>query len=143
MSPRERVDRLYDRVMRLSDAGKRDSVDFFVPMVMSAYQMLGPLDDDEHYDLGRIGEVAGVPGLARAEADTILRAHPTHLLGLILAAQAATSAKEPAEARRDYGRFLSARTTELAKDLPEYERHRNDIEAATVDAKRQGARGGS
>ncbi len=105
--------------------------------------MLGPLDDDEHYDVGRIGEVAGVPGLARAEADTILRAHPTHLLGLILAAQAASSAKTPAAARGYYGRFLAARSSELAKQLPEYERHRNDIEAAAVEAKRQGAGGGS
>jgi hypothetical protein len=143
MPPRERADRLYDRVMRLSDEGKRDSVDFFVPMVLSAYQMLEPLDDDERYDVGRIGEVAGVPGLARAEADTILRTHPTHLLGLILAGQAATSAKKPADARTYNDRFLSARASELAKNLPEYERHRNDIEAAAADAMKQRARGGS
>ncbi len=41
MSPRERADRLYDRVMRLGDEGKRDSVDFFLPMVLSAYQNAG------------------------------------------------------------------------------------------------------
>ena len=71
----------------LDEEGKRDSVEFFAPMVMAAYRMLGPLDLDQHYDLGRIGEVTGGGTLARAEADTILRADPTHLLGLALAAR--------------------------------------------------------
>ena len=72
MSPAERADRLYDRVMRLHGEGKDDSVRFFSPMILQAYQMLGPLDADHHYDLGRIGEVLGLADLAQAEADTIL-----------------------------------------------------------------------
>ena len=92
LSPSERADRLFDRVMRLKEQGKQDSVEFFAPMVMSAYQMMGPLNADQHYDLGRIGEVTGVTDLARAEADTILKANPAHLLGLALAAHAATAA---------------------------------------------------
>src|SRR5579862_7084814 len=71
MSPAERADRLYDRVMRLHEEGKDDSVRFFSPMVLQAYQMLGPLDADQHYDLGRIAEVLGMKDLAIAEADTI------------------------------------------------------------------------
>ena len=63
MSPQERADRLYDRVMRLAEEGKRDSVEFFAPMVVAAYGMLGPLNADSHYDLGRIGEVTGAGGL--------------------------------------------------------------------------------
>ena len=60
LSPSERADRLFDSVMRLKEQGKQDSVEFFAPMVMSAYQMMGPLNADQHYDLGRIGEVTGV-----------------------------------------------------------------------------------
>ena len=134
LSPRERADRLYDRVMRLAEQGKTDSVEFFAPMVMSAYQMMGPLDADGHYDLGRIGIVTGVTSLAAAEADTILRQNPTHLLGLALAARAA--ANQPRSVARGYNRrLLAAAPAELKKNLPEYARHRNDIEAALADAK--------
>ncbi len=138
MSPGERADRLFDRVMRLKEEGKQDSVEFFAPMVMSAYQMMGPLNADQHYDLGRIGEVTGVNGLARAEADTILKTDPTHLLGLALAAHAATAAKQPAAARQFYRRLLVAAPGETAKALPEYARHRNDIDAAIAEGKKMG-----
>lgn len=136
MSPRDRADRLYDRVMRLAQEGKTDSVEFFSPMVMSAYAMIAPLDADGHYDLGRIGDVTGVNALARAEADTILRSSPTHLLGLALAARAATAANRSAAARAYYRRLLDAAPSELAKQLPEYSRHRNDIETALAEARK-------
>ena len=136
LSPRERADRLYDRVMRLSEQGKTDSVEFFAPMVMAAYQMMGPLDADAHYDLGRIGVVTGVNSLAKAEADTILRSNPTHLLGLALAARAASTERPPSAARGYYRRLVAAAPAELKKNLPEYARHRNDIEAALSEAKR-------
>ena len=35
LSPRERADRLFDRIMRLSSEGKTDSVQYFAPMAMS------------------------------------------------------------------------------------------------------------
>ena len=131
MSPAERADRLYDRVMRLHGEGKDDSVRFFSPMILQAYQMLGPLDADQHYDLGRIAEVIGNPDLARAEADTILKAQPTHLLGLTLAARVAT----PDKARDFYKRLLAAEPAERKKALPEYDRHRDDIDAALATAR--------
>jgi hypothetical protein len=46
LSPRERADRLFDRMMRLSSEGKADSVQFFAPMAISVYQSLGALDAD-------------------------------------------------------------------------------------------------
>jgi tetratricopeptide (TPR) repeat protein len=135
MSPAERADRLYDRVMRLHSEGKDDSVRFFSPMVLTAYQMIGPLDADQHYDLGRIGEVLGNTDLARAEADTILRDQPTHLLGLTLAARAATLDKQPDKARDFYKRLLAAEPAERKRALPEYDRHRDDIDAAIATAR--------
>ncbi|HZS60810.1 MAG TPA: zinc ribbon domain-containing protein [Gemmatimonadaceae bacterium] len=131
MSPGERADRLYDRVMRLHEEGKDDSVRFFSPMVMQAYQMLGPLDADQHYDLGRIAEVLGMGDLAKAEADTILKAQPTHLLGLTLAARVST----PDKKRDFYKRLLAAEPAERKKALPEYDRHKDDIDAALATAR--------
>jgi hypothetical protein len=134
MSPAERADRLFDRVMRLHEEGKDDSVQFFRPMVLSAYQMIGPLDLDQHYDLGEIGEALGMMDLATAEADTILRAEPTHLLGLALAARVAAETQHAAAARGYYRRLLAAAPTERQRPLPEYTRHDRDITTALAAA---------
>ena len=130
MSPEERASRLYDRVMSLSEAGKRDSVMFFSPMALTAYQMLDSLTLDQRYDLGRIGAVSGSPELARAQADTILARAPTHLLGLILASNAAELRGDAAAQRQYLARFRAARAAELAKQLPEYQAHQAEINAA-------------
>src|SRR3954468_13710368 len=84
LSPQERADRLYNRIMLLASEGKIDSVQFFAPMALTAYQMLSPMNADQRYDMGRIGEVVGALPLAKAQADSILRENPNHLLGLIL-----------------------------------------------------------
>lgn len=137
MSPEERAARLYDRVISLSEAGKRDSVMFFSPMALTAYQMLDSLSLDQRYDLGRIGEVSGSPELAKAQADTILAKAPTHLLGLILASNAAGMRGDAAAQKEYMRRLVAARGSELAKQLPEYEAHRADIAAATAAAQSQ------
>ena len=141
MSPEERASRLFDRVMALSERGKSDSVQFFAPMALTAYQMLGTLNLDQRYDLGRVAEVSGAPELARAQADSILRENPAHLLGLSLAASAAAMRRD-ARAERDYQRrLLAAERTELAKGLPEYQAHRSDIDSALARARRDEGRG--
>ncbi len=136
LSPQERADRLFNRVMLLSSQGKTDSVLFFAPMAISAYQMLSPLNADQRYDMGRIAEVAGAIPLAKAQADTILRENPAHLLGLVLAARIATVEKRDADRTAIEKRFLSALDAERAKRLPEYDRHEADITAAIGDAQR-------
>jgi hypothetical protein len=133
MNPAELADRLFNRVMLLDSQGKRDSVQFFAPMAIQAYSMLvdqqgHPLELDQRYDVGRIAEVAGALPLAKAQADTILQQAPDHLLGLLLAANVAKrSGNTPA--RQEYARrFNAAKERELAKKLPEYVRHRSDID---------------
>lgn len=136
LSPQERADRLFNRVMLLDSQGKSDSVLFFAPMAISAYQMLSPLNADQRYDLGRIAEVAGAFTLARAQADTILTGNSTHLLGLILASRIATLDNRAADSKALDRRLLSAWTPETAKKLPEYQRHGADIEQALSLARR-------
>jgi hypothetical protein len=137
MSPRDRADRLFNRIMLYHEQGKADSVEFFAPMALAAYQMAAPLDADEHYHLGRIGEVAGAAELARTEADSILRRQPSHLLGLILAANAARLTGDESSARDFDRRLLAAEAAERRKNLPEYAQHRNDIAAAIAAANRR------
>jgi hypothetical protein len=137
LSPRERADRLFDRVMRLSSEGKTDSVRFFAPMALSVYQSLGPLDADLRYDFGRVAEVAGAAEIARAQADSILASDSTHLLGLVLGARAAQLRGDSAAARIFSRRLLAAEPSESAKKLPEYERHQGDILEALAEARRR------
>lgn len=137
LSPRERADRLYDRVMRLSSEGKTDSIQFFAPMALSVYQTLGPLDADLRYDFGRVAEVTGAAEIARAQADTILANDSTHLLGLVLAVRAAQLRGDSAAAGAFARRLLAAEPSESAKRLPEYERHQGDILEALAEARRK------
>ena len=136
MSPAERAERLFNRIMVLHERNQPDSVQFFAPMALAAYQMIGTLDADQRYHLGRIGEITGVASLARAQADSILQQNPTHLLGLILAGSAARLAGNDAEARAFDQRLIAAQRSELAKNLPEYQQHENDIVTAIARGSR-------
>src|SRR5881392_3997254 len=127
LSPQERADRLYNRVMLLASQGKVDSVVFFAPMALTAYQMLSPLNADQRYDMGRIGEVVGALPLAKAQADSILRENPNHLLGLILEARLATLAGDTAQLHSYERRLIAAQKGELARKRDEYVRHQDDI----------------
>jgi hypothetical protein len=136
LSPQERADRLYNRVMLLASQGKVDSVQFFAPMALTAYQMLAPLNADQRYDMGRIGEVVGAIPLAKAQADTILRENPNHLLGLILEARLATLAGDTIQLHSWERKLLAAEKAEAAKKRDEYVRHQDDISNALQQARK-------
>lgn len=136
LSPQERADRLFNRVMLLNSQGKSDSVLFFAPMAIESYQMLSPLNADQRYDLGRIAEVAGAFPLARAQADSILLENPTHLLGIVLEARIASLEKRTADRASYESKLAAAYPKEVAKKLPEYDRHAADIKEVMESAKR-------
>lgn len=130
MTPVERAERLYDRVMSLAERGRADSVQFFIPMAFQAYEAIGPLTTDQRYDLGRLAEVGGHASIAAAQADTILRTEPRHLLGLLLAARAANLRNDRPAARRYLEQLALAAPAERARQLPEYLLHQTDIDVA-------------
>ena len=130
MSAEEQATRLHDRVMGLAERGRSDSVQFFAPMAIGAYQRLDSLTLDHRYDLGSIAVVSGDQDLARAQADTILARSPNHLLGLILGISAARSAGDTPRAQALERRLAAVASTERAKQLPEYRMHQREIEAA-------------
>ncbi len=138
MSPKDAADRLFDRVMRLREEGKRDSVRFFAPMALSATANVQPVDADVRFHLGAIAlatEDSTLALLARAQADTILSARPTHLLGLILGLQSSAIRRDDG-ARRDFQRrLLAAEGKELALPLDEYLQHRPVIDDALRTAR--------
>ena len=136
LTPAQRAVMLHDRIMRYREAGKKDSVLMFAPMGIAAYEMLGNLDLDSRYDLGMIGDASENAALARAQADTILRQNPDHLLGLILAARAARLENRTADERKFYQRLIAAEAAERGKSLDEYVTHANDIALGLEEARR-------
>lgn len=130
LTPAEAASRLYDRVMAAHENGHADTVQMFAPMAMTAYEMIGALNFDQRYDLGRIAAVAGDEEVARAQADTILAKDPNHLLGLILAGNAAHMRKDAAAERSYHAKLVAAAPAERAKKLDEYSLHANDIAIA-------------
>ena len=137
MTPEERADRLFNRVMRLSSEGKADSAAFFASMAMGAIESLGPLDAHRRYDMGLVALVSGDAARARAQADSILAGRKTHLLGLALAARAAAARGDAAAGRAFQRRLLAAEAAEKAAALPEYTDHEADVRAA-IEAARRG-----
>jgi hypothetical protein len=138
MTPEERATRLFNRIMSLESQGKMDSVTFFAPMAIQAFQMLqeqAPLTLDQRYDLGRIAEVAGALPLAGAQADTILQTNRDHLLGLVLRARVAARAGDTAALREFDRRLLAAERTERSSQREEYTIHAADITAALTAAR--------
>jgi len=134
MSPQERAQRLFDRVVELAQRGVQDSVQFFMPMALGAYAQLPALDLGDHYDLGVLYLTENDAGSALAESDTILAAVPTHLYGLMLRAQGLTRKGDRAGARRAYQAFLSHETAERALKRPEYAEHGPALDAFHTEA---------
>ncbi len=123
MTPREAADRLFDRIMRSVSAGDTAQARAFLPMAFGAYERVGELDADARYHLGVLHLLAGEPASARAEADAILAADPTHLFGLFTAAQAERDLGNTESARNHYRRFLEVYAAEIERNLPEYQAH--------------------
>jgi uncharacterized protein HemY len=109
-------------------------------MALQAYETLGPLNMDQRYDLGRLGEVAGDAKLAAAQADSILRSQPQHLLGLVLASRAARLRGDERASLQYLERLSRAERPERQKQLPEYLLHQNDIDIALAELRQRSGR---
>ncbi|MBX9928994.1 MAG: hypothetical protein K2X99_08775 [Gemmatimonadaceae bacterium] len=135
LSPQERADRLFDRVMRLAAENKPDSVQLFAPMAQQAFAMMGTLSAHQRYDLGLLTLVAGDAAGASAEADTILKSEPQHLLGLVLAARSAEARGDTKARDRFTSKLVAVAAAERATKKPEYLDHAREIDAAIAEAK--------
>jgi hypothetical protein len=140
MSPEERAQRLFDRVMRLDEAGKSDSVRFFLPMALGAYEQLPALSLDSHFDVGLLKLAGGDAAGALAEADTIHREIPTHLFADILRARALGAQNDPRGARVAYQSFLKNEASERARRRPEYADRSNLLDTFHADAVSHGVK---
>ena len=136
MSPEERANRLFNRVMILAEAGREDSVRFFLPMALGAYSQLPTLDADARYHVGLLELAGGDAAAALAQADTIQREVPNHLFIYVLRAHAYSALSNTAQERRAYADFLRNEPAEMAKKRPEYADHSDALTSFTAEASR-------
>lgn len=123
LSPREAADQLFDRVMRGLSAGDTEGAMGFMPMAISAYQLLDSLDADGQFHLALLQLRAGEAEESLASSRAGLEQFPDHLLLLSTAADAAVEVGDDAAAEAFYRRTLEVYDAEVAKQLWEYQAH--------------------
>ena len=126
MTPRERFDRLFDRLMRAGAEGDSATIVNFSPMALGAYAQLdsAEIDADARFHAAlvsiQIGDFAG----ALALADTMEQRDPTHLFVPVLRGTVAGLSGDTTARNRQFAAFLRHYNAETArKDRPEYLDH--------------------
>ncbi len=135
MTPRERFDRLYNRVMQAAEQGDAATMQQFSPMALTAYDMLDEVDADARYHAAllklHMGDVAGSAALA----DSIEAEIPDHLFGFIIRGTLAKWQNDPAALAQVYTAFLAAYDAEIAAERLEYSEHERSIQGFLGDAR--------
>ncbi|HTL06076.1 MAG TPA: hypothetical protein VL241_10040 [Gemmatimonadales bacterium] len=129
MTPRERFDRLYKRVMGAAESGDSVTVARFAPMVFAAYQQLDTVDADARYHAAVLAlHVRGDTAAALRLADTVLAANPSHLFGFLIRGMAAQLSGDQRLLARARAGFLGAWDAEMKAERPEYRDHQAMLE---------------
>jgi hypothetical protein len=128
MTPKERFDRLYNRVMRAAESGDQATVEQFSPMARMAYAQLDSVDADARYHMAMLYlHTGGVPE-AKAVVDTLLQKSPGHLFGYMLQGSIARFSKDDKAVQSARKAFLEHYDAEIKKALPEYNEHQRAVD---------------
>lgn len=127
MSPRERFNRLYNRVMQAAQSGDEATVTRFTPMALMAYAQLDTIDADARYHAALIKVHTGEVDGSRALADTLLAKDPGHLFGYMIRGTVARFQKNDKQLSRAYGDFLQHYDPEMKLARPEYGEHQTSL----------------
>ena len=138
MTPRERFDRLYNRVMRASEQSDTTTVSRFSPMAFQAYAQLDSVDADARYHAAVLRlHVHGDTAAALRLADTIQTSEPNHLFASLLRGTAARLVRDDQLLRRANSEFLAAWEPEMKRGRPEYRDHQAMLEQFREMARRR------
>ncbi len=136
MTPRQRFDRLFNRIMQAAQQGDSAQVVRFTPMALGAYAQLDTVNADARYHAAvlrlQVGDVAG----ATALADTILAESPGHLFGYLIRGTAARLTNDSTARAKAEGDFLTHYTAEMAAGRIEYREHGPVVEEFRNQARR-------
>ena len=134
MTPEQRFDALFDRVVRASENGGTLTVQQFSPMALGAYAMLDRPSNDYRFHSALIHlAIADFAG-AEALADTILTQAPGHLFGYLIRGEAADRQNRADALAGAYRDFLAHFDAELRAGRSEYAEHRPVLDDFKVRA---------
>lgn len=122
LTPAERFDRLYRRVMQGARTGDTLAARF-APMALAAFEMLDTVDADTRYHAALIKLHVGDAEGAAAFGDSILARDSTHLLGFVARGMAFRWQGDTARLPAVYAAFHRHAAAELARARPEYAEH--------------------
>ena len=125
MTPMQAAVQLFDRVIGAVENADTAQAEQFLPMAIAAHQRAEPLDNDGLFHLTILQRLAGQQDEAIASAERVLSDHPTNLLALASAGEAALEGGDTTAAEAYYQRFVDAYEDEQGRDLPEYQQHGN------------------
>lgn len=135
MTPRERFDRLYNRVMAAAENGDQATVNQFTPMAVMAYSQLDRVDADARFHLALLSLHTGDPRMVEALADSILQENPGHLFAYMIRGAQARFAKDDVALKQAYADFLGHYDAETASGKPEYADHKRSIDEFVAAAR--------
>ena len=134
MTPRERFDRLFNRVMTAAEEGDTATVVNFTPMALGAYAQLDTVNVDARYHAAVLNAQVGDFAAARTLADTILMDVPGHLFGHVIRGEVARIENDEATLARAHREFLESYDAEMAANRVEYLEHRPVLERFRTEA---------
>jgi hypothetical protein len=145
LSPSERFNRLYNRVMQAAQTGDEATMNRFMPMAIGAYEMLDSADADARYHAALLRVHNGDVDGSRALGDSILAMQPGHLLGYVVLGTTSRWRKDEAGLARAYQGFMASYDKEMKANRPEYGEHRASIDEfrRAAETAGQGAKAGS
>ena len=140
LSPRERFDRLYNRVMTAAEAGDAAEVGRFSPMAFAAYSQLDSADADARYHAAVLYlHVASDTAAALRLADSIAIDAPGHLFAILIRGTAARQSGNAPLLARSQREFLAAWAEEIQTDRSEFRDHRTILDQFREKALRETA----
>jgi hypothetical protein len=135
MTPRERFDKLYDRIMQAAEKGDTQTVAQFAPMALGAYDLLDTVNADARYHSAMLHLTLGdFPG-ALALADTIQADAPGHLFADVVRGETADRKNDTALLSKSYREFLDHYDREIKAGRVEYQEHRPVLDDFRTRAK--------
>jgi len=137
MTPRERFDRLFNRIMQAAERRDSAEVERFTPMALGAYQQLDSPDADARYHAAVLQIQVGNFAAARALADTILVQSPPHLFGYLVRGEVAKLQRDSVQLERARRQFLTHYAAEKAAGRVEYLEHEPVIEEFKREAEKR------
>lgn len=135
MTPREAADRLYDRVMTAVSTSDEATVERFLPMALSAYDMAQPLDADGWYHLSVLQRANADFKSSLATAQDALKTNADHLLLVAAQAEAAEGLGDTTAAKKYWQHFLDIFDKQRSMGLEEYTAHEGVLESSRAHAR--------